>query len=128
MNLPPPDPRPAEGTDLLPGAGLPPAVRGHLRRSLEVLRDEAQDPAVRGRIEDVLAGRGTLRDLAGDGAFGAFVEPLVERGLRRIDELTPEERARVAADAEALGRDQLPEHLREERPTDAPRPPDLGTW
>jgi hypothetical protein len=117
------------GAPLLPGAPLPDAVQAHLRRSLELLRDQAEDPAVRRRMDDVLAGRASLRDLARDDGFSAMMTPLVERGMQRLDDLTPEERARVEADAAALGRDEVPEHL-QERPDDGPTPPapSPGTW
>ena len=69
-----------------------------------MLRDQAQDPAVRRRIEAVLNGQGSLRDLARDDAFSTMMTPLVERGMARIDAMTPQERERVAADAEALSR------------------------
>lgn len=117
------------GAPLLPGAPLPDAVQAHLRRSLELLRDQAEDPAVRRRMDEVLAGRASLRDLARDEAFSRMMTPLVERGMSRLDDLTPEDRARAEADAAALGRGEVPEHLRE-RPADDPStpPPSPGTW
>lgn len=63
-----------------------------LRGSLEVLRDRATDDEVRARIEAVLRGDLSLRSLARDGAFGAFVSPLVERGARELDELPADTR------------------------------------
>ncbi len=116
---------PEPGSPLLPGSTIPPAAQAHLRRSLEVLRDEAQDPVVRRRIDDVLAGRGSLRELARDGGFGAFMEPLVRRGLQRIDEMSPEERAAAEEGARALGRGEPPAS---HEPGPTPRPPDPGTW
>ncbi|QKE83657.1 hypothetical protein [Arthrobacter sp. NEB 688] len=127
-----------DGPPLLPGAPLSGALQTHLRRSLEVLRDRAEDAGVRRRIEDVLAGRATLRDLAGDDRFSAFAAPLVEQGLRRMDELGPEERRLVAEDAAALGRGEVPAHLREDddrgaaaparEPRPAAPPRTTGTW
>ncbi|MBT9256553.1 hypothetical protein KMZ32_14080 [Phycicoccus sp. MAQZ13P-2] len=127
-----------DGPPLLPGGTLPGPLQTHLRRSLEVLRDRADDAGVRRRIEDVLAGRAALRDLAGDDGFSAFAAPLVEQGLRRLDELGPQEREQLALDAAALGRGEVPPHLREDgdasavgparddRPPAPPRSP--GTW
>lgn len=66
---------------LLPGLG--PASNASLERALRVLRDTATDPAVRDRVDDVLAGPGSLRDLARDDGFGALVGPLAERGWQR---------------------------------------------
>ncbi len=111
---------------LLPNPDIPPAVQAHLRRSLEALRDQADDPTVRRRIDDVLRGRASLRELATDGGFSAFMEPLVRRGLRRVDELTPEQRDAAEAGAQALRRGEDPS-------ADGPRgggsaPPSPGTW
>ncbi len=115
---------------LLPGAPLPSRVQQHLRESLTLLRDQAQDPGVRRRIDEVLKGRASLRDLARDDAFSTMMTPLVERGMARLDSLTPQERALAAADAEALERGE-PTHAERAGGTDdrsAPRGPSQGTW
>lgn len=93
---------------LLPS--LPPnrVLDQHLRSSLTMVRDQCDDPAVRRRIDDVLAGRSALRALARDDAFGAMMGPLVERGLRRLDALTAQERAAAEAGAAAIGRGEGP--------------------
>ena len=128
MSTPVPDDQPP----VLPGAALPPRIQQHLRESLTVLRDQAQDPAVRRRIEAVLNGQGSLRDLARDDAFSTMMTPLVERGMARIDAMTPQERERVAADAEALSRGEA---TSTERASDGGRDepgsgsgPAQGTW
>ncbi|MGG5259965.1 hypothetical protein [Phycicoccus avicenniae] len=102
----------------------------HLRRSLEVLRDRADDPALRRRMDEVLAGRASLRDLARDDGFDAMMTPLVERGMHDLDELSPEERARAEAGAAALERGEDPWAPEDEAGADrAPyRPPGPGTW
>lgn len=117
---------------LLPNPAIPPAVQAHLRRSLEVLRDDAQDPTVRRRIDDVLQGRGSLRDLARDGGFSAFMEPLVRRGMARMDELSPEERAAAEDGAAAFRRGETPtggdSGPASPGPAAPPAPPSAGTW
>ncbi|WP_377640246.1 hypothetical protein [Oryzobacter terrae] len=123
---------PAGEPPLLPGAALPSRIQQHLRESLTVLRDQAQDPAVRQRIEAVLAGRSSLRDLARDDAFSTMMTPLVERGMARIDALTPQERERVAADADALARGEATSAERESADDHGrghgPTGPAQGTW
>ncbi|MBR7743354.1 hypothetical protein KC207_08640 [Phycicoccus sp. BSK3Z-2] len=112
---------------LLPGAPLPDEVQRHLRRSMEMLRERADDPAVRRRIDDVLAGRASLRDLARDDGFDRFMEPLVRRGMQRLDELSPQEREAAERGAAALARgEKVPEPDADR--ASRPRPPDLGTW
>jgi hypothetical protein len=114
---PPAQPQPP----LLPSLPANRALDQHLRRSLEVLRDQSDDPALRRRIDDVLAGRTSLRSLARDGAFGAMMQPLVARGLQQLDELTPEQRRDAETGAAAFERG--------ETPGEAPQPgPTHGTW
>ena len=106
---------------LLPSLPTNRALDQHLRRSLEVLRDQTDDAALRRRIDDVVAGRSSLRALARDGAFGAMMQPLVERGLQQLDELTPEQRRDAEDGAAAFDRG--------ETPGAAPQPgPTHGTW
>jgi len=114
-------PDPSAVPPLLPS--LPPnrALDQQLRRSLEVLRDQTDDAALRRRIDDVVAGRSSLRALARDGAFGAMMQPLVERGLQQLDELTPEQRRDAEAGAAAFERGETPGQGPEAGPTH-------GTW
>jgi hypothetical protein len=105
-------------------------VQQHLRESLTVLRDQAQDPGVRRRIDEVLQGRASLRDLARDDAFDTMMTPLVERGMARLDALDPQERARAAADAQALERGE-PTQAEQESGDGGGTPsraPVQGTW
>ena len=81
---------------LLPTFRDRPAVDAAVRESLEVLRDQADDPAVRDRITAVLESRASLRDLARDDDFGAFLTPYAEEGWRHFEALSPEERERLA--------------------------------
>lgn len=111
---------------LLPGLGLGPAMEQHLRQSLTVLRDNAGDPGVRERIDAVLGGRLSLRELAVDPDFGSMMEPLVHAGLQKLDEMSPEEESRARAGAEALERGEDPAAAMglspDEPVTDAPAP------
>jgi hypothetical protein len=121
--LPPqPQPQPPQSPPpLLPSLPANRALDQHLRRSLEVLRDQTDDATLRRRIDDVVAGRSSLRSLARDGAFGVMMQPLVERGLQQLDALTPEQRRDAEAGAAAFERG--------ETPGEAPRPgPTHGTW
>ncbi|WP_392543239.1 hypothetical protein [Oryzobacter telluris] len=125
MSTPAPDDQP-----LLPGAALPARVQQHLRESLTLIRDQAQDPGVRRRIDDVLQGRSSLRDLARDDAFSTMMTPLVERGMARLDALSPQERAVAEADAAALGRGEPTQAERDGAGEPGPASPasGQGTW
>lgn len=72
-----------------------------LRESLRILRDQADETEMRGRIEDVLAGRASLRDLARSESFAEFVTPLAERGWERWDAMGLEEQERLVEQARA---------------------------
>jgi hypothetical protein len=94
---------------LLPTLAQNRALDGALRDSLRILGDHADDDAdddVRRRIDAVLEGRASLRELARDEEFSAFVGPLAERGWEQYDQLTDEERERLAEEvADADERD-----------------------
>jgi hypothetical protein len=93
---------------LLPSLPANRALDEHLRRSLAVLRDQSSDPALQARIDDVIAGRSSLRALARDGAFGAMIEPLVRRGMQQLDALSDDERRAAAEGATAFERGEVP--------------------
>ena len=67
---------------LLPTLRHDPEADRALRDSLRVLRDHAEDQNLRERIDHVLSGRASLRDLARSEEFAAFVGPHAEQGLR----------------------------------------------
>lgn len=123
---------------LFPGLGLGPAMEQHLRQSLTVLRDNASDAGVRERIDAVLAGGLSLRELAVDPDFGSMMNPLVDKGMRQLDEMSPEEDTQARAGAEAFERGQDPaaamgltpdELFAEDDPTEQQQPPaSHGTW
>jgi len=113
---------------LLPSLPRNRAVDEHLRRSLAVLRDQAADATLRDRIDDVISGRASLRALARDPAFSSMMEPLVTRGMQRLAELTPEERAAAEEGAAALDRGEGTPGSPEPAPPAPPAPPTHGTW
>lgn len=70
---------------LLPTLRDDPQADRVLRDSLRVIRDRVDDAALRRRIEEVLSGRGSLRDLARSGEFAAFIGPYADEGRRTWD-------------------------------------------
>lgn len=81
-----------------------PVVDRALRASLRVLRDQCDDPALRERIDRVARSDGSLRDLARDADFAAFVDPLAERGRTEWEQMPAHERERRTATLEEPGR------------------------
>lgn len=73
-----------------------PAADAALRDSLRTLRDSAAGEDMRRRIDAVLDGRSSLRDLARDQRFSAWVGPLAQRGWEDYEEMSPEEREELA--------------------------------
>jgi hypothetical protein len=71
-----------------------------LRAALETLRDHSDDRAFKGLVDDVLAGRRGLRDIARTQAFDRAVTPLAQDFGRRYDELSDEEREQLARQGE----------------------------
>jgi hypothetical protein len=81
------------------------AVSRYLHQSLRALRDNNEDPHLRLIIEDVLAGRTSLRAAFTNPQFTAGLEPGIERFSQVYEGLDPQERARFAAEGEELLRD-----------------------
>jgi hypothetical protein len=88
-----------EDPQLLPA--ISPGLNAALARSLRVLRHHATDAPLRERIDDVLAGRGSLRDLSRDDSFAALVEPLTTGGWQKWESMDPAERDRQIARSRA---------------------------
>jgi hypothetical protein len=88
-----------------------------LRSSLRVLRDRTDNPQFRKLLDDVLAGRTGLRDVARTSLFDQLVSPGVQQSVERLREMPEEEKQRRAAEAEA----QL-ERFREEAESVPNRP------
>ncbi|WP_282946500.1 hypothetical protein [Cellulomonas endometrii] len=77
-----------------------PTFDRQLRQQLTVLRDRAAGTELGDVLDDVLAGRRTLRDAARTPAFGGAVEPAVAETTTAWARLAPEKRAELAADGE----------------------------
>lgn len=86
---------------LLPSMATDRRLDALLRDSLRTLRDRAEEPALRERIDDVLAGRASLRVLARSPEFEELVAPLARRGWQALEEMGPDERQQLTEDARA---------------------------
>lgn len=74
-------------------------VNAVLVDSLQALRAHTTQADLRERIDDVLVGRASLRDLAREESFAAVVGPVAERGWQQWEAMSDEDRDRLAADA-----------------------------
>lgn len=84
---------------LLPTLVHEPKLGRSLRESLLVLRDQSEDGGLRDRIDEVIAGRGSLRDLARSPDFESFVTPYAERGYQQWEALDDDQRHDLADQA-----------------------------
>lgn len=85
---------------LIDVAGGDPAVSRQLRRSLAILRERSGNDEFRRLVDDVLAGRSGVRDLAASPVFAAELNPLVERFAEQYAALSDEERRQLAEQGE----------------------------
>ena len=76
------------------------ALSRHLNESLKLLRDRSDNDDFRRVVDDVLNGRASLRDVYNTPAFAAGVEPGVRQFGERWDELSQEERDRLAQEGQ----------------------------
>jgi hypothetical protein len=76
------------------------ALSRHLNASLKVLRDRSDNDDFRRVVDDVLNGRASLRDVYNTPAFAAGIEPGVRKFAERWDELSQEERDRLAQEGQ----------------------------
>jgi hypothetical protein len=72
------------------------AAAEQLRRSLVAIRDHLDDDALAGRIDAVLRGRSTLRELTRDPAMLAQLGRGMDRFAAQWASMSPEERAELA--------------------------------
>lgn len=96
----------AEEDPLLDVARGDPAWSSHLRQALHRLRDTSDDSEFRELVEDVLQGRRSLRDVAFTPAFERVMNPRVEAFAERYEQLSQDERDRLADE----GENQLQQH------------------
>jgi hypothetical protein len=76
------------------------ALSRHLNKSLELLRDRSDNDDFRRVVNDVLDGHSSLRDVYNTPAFAAGIEPGVRKFAERWDELSQEERDRLAQEGQ----------------------------
>ena len=90
------------------------AVSQYLRESLAALRDNSEDKDFRRLVDDVLAGKMSLREAAVSDVFERSIMGPLQEGMRRYDQLPASEQARLAAEGEAefarLNKDLADEH------------------
>lgn len=72
------------------------ALSRHLSTSLELLRDRSDNADFRRVVDDVLNGRASLREVYHTPAFAAGLDPDVQKFAERWDELSQDERDRLA--------------------------------
>lgn len=110
-----------ERSPILPTLRNEPRLEAHVRESLRILRDSTEDPALRRRIEAVVAGRGSLRELARSPEFTAMANA-------RIDRAVAEYEAIPAAQREAELRQKIVEAHTTPPPPEVPPSQRGGTW
>ncbi|MEU8894398.1 hypothetical protein [Nocardia sp. NPDC048505] len=72
-----------------------------LKASLEILRSATPDPAIRKQIEEVLAGRASMREFGLSDAFAKVLDGVPKQVFDQAASMSEEERARLAAQGEA---------------------------
>ncbi|MGG5260756.1 hypothetical protein [Phycicoccus avicenniae] len=110
-----------ERPPVLPTLRNEPRLEAHVRESLRILRDSTDDPALRRRLEDVIAGRGSLRELARTPEFTAMADARIDRAVAEYEAIPAEER-----DAEL--RRALAEAHTPPPPPEVPPERRGGTW
>lgn len=100
-----------------------------LRRSLEILKSATPDPEIRRRLDDVLAGRASMREFGLSGAFASILDQVPKGAMERAAAMPEDERQRLAERGEAeLARLRTLETDEEttsvaEAPPERPQPP-----
>jgi hypothetical protein len=93
------------------------ALSRHLKNSLEVLKDKVDDPEFGRMVDDITAGRRSLRDMVRSPVFARALDPLVEQGAETYRNLSDEERETLARQGEAQF-EQLRQQLNDPNPED----------
>ncbi|MDA3647726.1 hypothetical protein LZ318_36845 [Saccharopolyspora indica] len=102
------------------------AVRNRrLTRTIQAARDRARDPELAQLLDDVLAGKRQLRDVARSEAFGRAVGPALDEAADAYRSLTDEQREQAMAMAEEQER-AIAGELRAEREAARQKPPGRG--
>jgi hypothetical protein len=77
-----------------------PARSAFLRAALRRLRESSRDERFQALVDDILAGRSSLRAAATSDVFNRSIAAWVDEGARRYQELPEEERDELAARGE----------------------------
>ncbi|ADG98401.1 hypothetical protein Srot_1944 [Segniliparus rotundus DSM 44985] len=72
-----------------------------LRASLKILRDKSGNPEFKSLVDDVLAGRRSLRDVSRNAVFNDSIAKDAAKGIAAYNDLSEEERQTLAAKGEA---------------------------
>jgi hypothetical protein len=113
---------PPPGSDpppLLPSLRAEPRLDAQVRASLRVLRDSVDDEGLRHRMDDVLAGRSALRDLARSADFAAVMDARIDTAVAEFEAMSEQQRAEMLARFEGAGPGPAPDPGRREHG---------GTW
>ncbi|MEV4732321.1 hypothetical protein [Saccharopolyspora sp. NPDC049426] len=95
----------------------------HLRASLQLLRDRVENPQFRKLVDDVLAGKASLRDVAQTAAFGQAVAPLAQQAINRVNEMSEDEKQELAEEGERQF-DEIRRHFAQGNGPGGPAPQD----
>ncbi len=99
----------------------------HLRKSLAVIRSATTDPELRKSLDDVIAGRTSMRDFGTSDGFAKVLEQVTGPKLAETFTMSEEERDRLAEQGNAI-LDQLrhesPADDSQQPPRDEPHPDD----
>lgn len=86
------------------------ALSKHLKNSLDVLKNKADDPEFSALVDEIKSGRRSLRDTFTSPVFSRVLDPLVGQAAEHYENLSEEEREELAR----TGEQQFEEMRREE--------------
>jgi hypothetical protein len=92
----------ADQEPMMDGGCGDPALTQELRDALTLLREHSDDNDFRSLVDDVLTGRRSLVEASGTAAFSNVVFASI---AREFDQLSAEEKARLATQAESSERE-----------------------
>lgn len=96
------------------------ALSKHLKNSLNLLRKKTDDPEFKSMVDDIIAGRKSLRDTVGSPVFSRVLDPLVGRAVEHYRSLSEQERDELAK----TGEQQFEAMRADEEPQSETRPGD----
>lgn len=98
------------------------AVSRQVSAALRVIAANSRDDALKNQIGEILAGRGSVRDLAGAESFSRVLDGVLPTAMSKLAELPEAERERLAEQ----GRTEL-EHYRQTPPPAQPAVSSTGS-